>query len=82
MQIVERFVLAKLRNCRFFSLAELNAPIGDCVAAIVSRLGHAVGYDVFNLGVDDFCTVDQSAAWICERVGVDRHAVEAGRVAG
>ena len=25
VQIVERFVLAKLRNQRFFSLAELNA---------------------------------------------------------
>lgn len=33
MQIVERFVLAKLRNQRFFSLAELNSGIRDCVAA-------------------------------------------------
>lgn len=29
VQIVERFVLAKLRNRTFFSLAELNAAIRD-----------------------------------------------------
>ena len=34
VQIVERFVLAKLRNRTFFSLAELNVAIRDCVAAI------------------------------------------------
>ena len=38
VQIVERFVLAKLRNCRFFSLAELNAAIRDCVAAINAKV--------------------------------------------
>ena len=34
VQIVQRFVLAKLRHRRFFSLAELNAAIRDCVTAI------------------------------------------------
>ena len=43
MQIVERFVLAKLRNRTFFSLAELNAAIRDCVAAINARIMRHVG---------------------------------------
>ena len=32
VQIVQRFVLARLRNRRFFSLDELNASIRECVA--------------------------------------------------
>ena len=44
--------------------------VGDCVAAIVGRLGRASGFEVFNLGVDDYCTVDESAGWICARLGV------------
>jgi len=41
--IVERFVLAKLRNRRFFSLAELNAAIRDCVMAINAKIMRRVG---------------------------------------
>ena len=40
---VERFVLAKLRNRTFFSLAELNAAIRGCVAAINARIMRHVG---------------------------------------
>jgi transposase len=36
--IVERFVLAKLRNRRFFSLDELNAEVRECVATINARV--------------------------------------------
>ena len=43
VQIVERFVLAKLRNRRFFSLAELNAAIRDCVTAINAKVMRHVG---------------------------------------
>jgi transposase len=43
VQIVERFVLAKLRNCRFFSLAELNAAIRDCVATINAKMMRHIG---------------------------------------
>ena len=43
VQIVQRFVLAKLRNRRFFSLAELNAAIRDCVAAINAKIMRRVG---------------------------------------
>ena len=43
MQIVERFVLAKLRNVTFFSLAELNVAIRACVAAINAKVMRRVG---------------------------------------
>jgi len=35
--------------------------VQDCVDAVLSAMGKgADGFDVFNLGVDDYCTVDQS----------------------
>ena len=43
VQIVERFVLAKLRNRTFFSLAELNVAIRDCVTAINAKVMRRVG---------------------------------------
>ncbi len=43
VQIIERFVLAKLRNRRFFSLAELNAALRDCVTAINAKNLRRVG---------------------------------------
>ena len=43
VQIVERFVLAKLRNVTFFSLAELNAAIRDCVATINGKIMRRMG---------------------------------------
>ncbi len=43
VQIVERFVLAKLRDCTFFSLAELNTAIKDCVAAINAKVMRKIG---------------------------------------
>ena len=36
--IVERFVLAKLRNRRFFSLDELNGEVRECVATINAKV--------------------------------------------
>jgi transposase len=36
--IVSRFVLGKLRNRRFFSLAELNDAVHDCVAKINAKV--------------------------------------------
>ena len=41
--IVERFVLAKLRNRRFFSLAELNAEVRECVATINAKMMRKLG---------------------------------------
>jgi transposase len=43
VQIVERFVLAKLRNQTFFSLAELNTAIRGCVTAINAKVMRRVG---------------------------------------
>ena len=45
--------------------------VSDCIAAIMSRLGNAGGFEIFNLGVDSYCTVNDSVGWICERLGVD-----------
>ncbi|HMF03351.1 MAG TPA: NAD-dependent epimerase/dehydratase family protein [Acidimicrobiia bacterium] len=54
--------------------------VTDCADAIVGRLGRARGFEVFNLGVRDYCTVDESAGWICERLGVDpRRTYSGGR---
>ena len=45
--------------------------VGDCVSAMLCALDKAPGkINIFNLGVDEFCTVRQSLAWICERLGV------------
>jgi UDP-glucose 4-epimerase len=52
--------------------------ITDCVDALIGRLGRASGFEVFNLGVDDYCTVDESAGWICERMGVDARRTYSG----
>ena len=41
--IVERFVLARLRNRRFFSLAELNAAIRECVADLNAKVMRKIG---------------------------------------
>jgi UDP-glucose 4-epimerase len=45
--------------------------VTDCVAAIASLLDRDNGHEVFNLGVDDYCTVANSVGWICERLGVE-----------
>ena len=52
--------------------------VTDCIAAIVGRLGHAHGFEVFNLGTPDYCTVDESADWICERLGVSPRRTYSG----
>lgn len=44
--------------------------VTDCVLAMLSRLEFAPGFEVFNLGVDDYCTVTESVTWICERMGL------------
>jgi UDP-glucose 4-epimerase len=52
--------------------------VTDCVAAMVGRLGRARGFEVFNLGVPDYCRVDESAGWICERLGVSPRRTYSG----
>jgi UDP-glucose 4-epimerase len=45
--------------------------VGDCVAAILDRLDARPGYEVVNLGTDEYCTVRDSASWICARLGLE-----------
>jgi transposase len=55
--LVERWVLARLRNRRFFSLAELNLAITDLVGEINARVMRAYGASRAEL----FATVDAPA---------------------
>jgi UDP-glucose 4-epimerase len=52
--------------------------VSDGVAALVSVLGADHRYEVFNLGVDDYCTVDESASWIAERLGASPAVTHTG----
>jgi UDP-glucose 4-epimerase len=52
--------------------------ISDCVQAVVSMVGATHRFEVFNLGVDAYCTVDESASWIAERLGVTPQIVHTG----
>ena len=45
----------------------------DCVSAMMlalSTLKQGSGAQIFNLGADEYCTVNQSISWICQRLGV------------
>jgi transposase len=55
--LVERWVLARLRNTRFFSLAELNAAIAELVGELNARVMRAYGASRAEL----FATVDAPA---------------------
>lgn len=45
--------------------------VRDCVAAILSALERAADrVNVLNLGADEYCTVNDSLGWICERLGL------------
>jgi len=46
--------------------------IQDCVSAVLQALEKAGdGFHVFNLGVDGYCTVDESLGWICAHLGLE-----------
>jgi UDP-glucose 4-epimerase len=44
--------------------------VTDCIAAIKQQIDRTERFEVYNLGCDDYCTVTQSAGWICERMGL------------
>ena len=52
--------------------------VDDCVAAMLNRLPHSPRCEVLNLGRDEYCTVDDSAGWICERLSLDPAITHAG----
>ena len=45
--------------------------VEDCIRAIMSRLDETRGFEVFNLGAPEYCTVRDSIQWICARAGVE-----------
>jgi UDP-glucose 4-epimerase len=45
--------------------------VSDCVDAILLAIEKTASkFEVYNLGTDEYCVVDDSASWICERLGV------------
>ncbi len=81
VQVVQRWILARLRNRRFFSLAELNAAIGELLGEINRRIMRHLGASRQEL----YEQVDrpalqplpaepyQYAEWRRCRVGLDYH---------
>jgi len=48
--------------------------IQDCIDAILFALERAQGkVHIFNLGADEYCSVDESLSWICEDLKVNPH---------
>jgi transposase len=86
VQIVERFVLAKLRNRTFFSLADLNVAIRDCVTEINAKIMRKIGHSRVELletldrpALGSLPTTPYSYAdWKRARVAPDYHVEIAG----
>ena len=79
--LVERWIIARLRNRRFFSLAELNAAIRDCVTDLNNRVTRHLGASRKALFEElDRPTLKalpqvpyEYAEWLQRRVGLDYH---------
>ena len=57
--------------------------VRDCVDAVLLAVDRAGdGFDVFNLGAEDSCTVDESLGWICDHLGVSPERRYAGGARG
>jgi UDP-glucose 4-epimerase len=57
--------------------------VQDCVDAVLlatARVGD--GFEVFNLGTDGYCTVDESLGWICDHLGLSPERRYTGGVRG
>jgi UDP-glucose 4-epimerase len=45
--------------------------VQDCISAIFTAIENAhARVNIFNLGLDEYCEVNQSIGWICEYLGV------------
>jgi transposase len=79
--VVERWILARLRNRRFFSLAELNQAIGELVADLNTRPMRRLGVSRRDLFLELDCPAlkplptdpYEYAEWRLRRVGLDYH---------
>jgi UDP-glucose 4-epimerase len=57
--------------------------VQDCVEAMLTAVGKATGkLNVFNLGTDEHCDVNQSVAWICEHLGLSPKVTYGGGARG
>jgi UDP-glucose 4-epimerase len=57
--------------------------VQDCIDAMLAALDRANGrVNIFNLGTDEYCTVNDSIGWICERLGVNPRIEYAGGARG
>jgi UDP-glucose 4-epimerase len=53
--------------------------VQDCISAMLSVIrGCEAPFNLFNLGAQDYCTVDDSLGWICQRLGVQPHRQYSG----
>jgi UDP-glucose 4-epimerase len=53
--------------------------VGDCIDAMFCALANAQGsVNVFNLGTDEYCAVDDSIGWITRELGVEPELVYTG----
>jgi UDP-glucose 4-epimerase len=53
--------------------------VGDCVEAIVTALDQAQNsVNIFNLGTDEYCEVNDSIRWICEELKCSPRVLYAG----
>jgi UDP-glucose 4-epimerase len=52
--------------------------VDDCIAAILSRLDSREALEIFNLGTDESCTVNDSVGWITSRLGLNPKILYSG----
>ncbi len=53
--------------------------VQDCIDAMLLAIEKAHGkVNIFNLGTDEYCQVDDSIGWICEYLGVSPHLIYVG----
>ena len=53
--------------------------VQDCLSAVLTAIDRSSDkFNVFNLGTDEYCQVDDSIGWICEHLGVSPRRVYAG----
>jgi UDP-glucose 4-epimerase len=57
--------------------------VQDCIDAILTAVERATDpVNLFNLGTDEYCTVDDSLGWICDHLGLNPHRNYTGGTRG